>query len=459
MLTKSVKVLEIRLLICRFLISKNYLLFCQLYFNNLKIRQNIQSYLNVLYFCNCKSCMMEEILFNRDTYLEKIRLFIDKPIIKVLTGQRRVGKSYLLKLLIQEISRDPKSNIIYIDKEREAFSSITNHTELNEYVKNKLNPKKKNYLFVDEVQEIEGFQYGLRSLLNEQLCDIFCTGSNAHILSGDLATYLAGRYIDFPIYSLSYIEFLDFNNLLDSNESLNTYLTIGGLPFQYHLGANPTLVFEYLKNVYASILLKDVVKREGIRNVALLENLVRFLADNIGSIFSAQNVSKYLKSQQIKIPTQSVINYLKALTNAYFIYQVPRAEVKGLKIFATGEKYYFDDLGIRNSIVGFNLSIDISKLMENVVFMHLKRLNYNVYVGKDDDREIDFIADRDNEKIYVQVCYLLNDEKTQKREFGNLLKIKDNYPKFVISMDTITSVNSYKGIKHLHLRAFLLKEK
>jgi predicted AAA+ superfamily ATPase len=399
--------------------------------------------------------MMYENLINREGYIEKIRPFIDKPIIKILSGQRRVGKSYIMKLLIEEIKISEQAQIIYIDKELEKFSDITQHQELYEYVKANLSESKKNYLFIDEVQEIQNFQLCLRSLLNEQLCDIYCTGSNANILSGELATHLAGRYIEFSVHSLSYTEFLNFNNLPDNNESLERYLTIGGMPYQYHIGTEPSIVYEYLKNVYSSILLKDVVSRENIRNVSLLENLVAYLADNIGSLFSAQNISKYLKSQKINIPTQTVINYLRALTNAYFIHKVSRAEINGLKIFEIGEKYYFEDLGIRNSVRGLNYRSDIGKLIENVVYMQLLRSGWNVYTGKDEEREIDFVGEKNGEHIYIQVCYLLADEKTIQREFGNLMLIKDNYPKYVVTMDPLSHQNTYKGIHQLHLRDFL----
>jgi len=398
---------------------------------------------------------MEEII-DREHYIERIRPFIGKKLIKILTGQRRVGKSFMLKLIIREIqSTQPEANIIYIDKELEAFGSIQDHTHLNDYVLERLKPAVNNYLFVDEVQEIKEFQRCLRSLLNEGRCDIYCTGSNANMLSGELATLLAGRYIAIHIHTLGYREFLKFNRLEDNDESLQLYLTIGGLPYQHHIGTDPALVFEYLKNVYASILLKDVVSRENIRNVSLLENLVSYLADNIGSLFSAQNISRYLKSQRINIPTQTVINYMHALANAFFIHRVPRAEVNGLKIFEIGEKCYFEDLGLRNSIGGIQMARDIGKLMENAVYMQLLRNGYRVFVGKDGDKEIDFLGERAGERIYVQVCYLLTDEKTIQREFGNLDAIEDNYPKYVVSMDAFLSQNTYKGIHHISLRQFL----
>ncbi|WP_140937961.1 ATP-binding protein [Sphingobacterium lumbrici] len=400
-----------------------------------------------------------EDLVRRERYIDAVKPFIDKQLIKVITGQRRVGKSQMLKLIIQEIQhRQADAVIIFIDKELEEFAHITDHQQLHEYVKEHLVPDKKNYLFVDEIQEIDEFQRCLRSLLNQQLCDIYCTGSSAKMLSGELATQLAGRYIEIQIHTLSYKEFLTFNKLDESMENLERYITLGGLPYQHHIGLERSLVFEYLKNVYASILLKDVVSREGIRNVPLLENLVMYLADNVGSLFSAQNISKYLKSQKISIPTQTVINYLHALTNAYFIHRVPRADVKGMKIFEIGEKYYFEDLGLRNSIRSFNFRGDIAKLMENVVYLHLLRNGFEVFVGKQGDQEIDFMGERKGERLYIQVCYLLIDDKTIQREFGNLSLIEDNYPKYVVSMDTIRPQNSFRGIHQISLREFLLME-
>jgi predicted AAA+ superfamily ATPase len=399
--------------------------------------------------------MKTQVIF-RKQYMDWIRPFIGKDLIKVITGQRRIGKSYMLKQLIEEIKKErPESNIIYIDKELEEFSGIRNNSELHKYVTERLKEGKSNFLFIDEVQEIEAFERCLRSLLNQAACDIYCTGSNATMLSGELATLLAGRYIEFPIHGLSYPEFLEFNQLSDSNENLNLHLTLGGMPYQYHLGLEPAVVFEYLKSLYSTILLKDVVSRENIRNVSLLENLVSYLADNTGSLFSAQNISKYLKSQQINIPAQSVINYLKALTNAYFIHKVSRADIQGLKIFEIGEKFYFEDLGLRNSIRPFNYRGDIGKLMENAVYLHLLRGRYKVFVGKSGDKEIDFMAEKDGERIYVQVAYQLSDENIIKREFGNLADIRDNYPKFVVSMDEIQPRNTYKGIRQLKLRDFL----
>jgi predicted AAA+ superfamily ATPase len=327
---------------------------------------------------------------------------------------------------------------------------------LNKYLLNQFKENNSNYLFIDEIQEIESFQLTIRSLLSENKCDIFCTGSNAKMLSGELATSLAGRYVEFNIHSLSYIEFLSFHQLEAGAESLMKFLTFGGMPYLPVIGLDEFLPFEYLKNVYSTILLKDVVARENIRNISFLENLVYFLADNIGNLFSANNISRFLKSQRIEISTQLTINYLKALSNAYFVHKVVRSEVGGLKIFEIGEKYYFEDLGLRNSIKGFNQKTDIHKLIENAVFLHLLHSGYRIYVGKIGDKEVDFVADKNGLKIYIQVCLQVTDQTTASREFGNLLIINDNYPKYVVTFNDPMIGNDYLGIKQMNLLDFLL---
>jgi len=300
--------------------------------------------------------MIDEILnvrpfISRPIYTERIKPFIDKEIIKVISGQRRVGKSYILFQLIEEIKKsNPTANIIYINKELKLYDQILDDNLLYDYVKSNLKDGEKNYLFVDEIQEIAHFEKALRSLLAENCCDIFCSGSNANMLSGELATFLAGRYIEFTIHSLGYEEFLNFFQLSNSSDSLNKYLTVGGMPYLKVIGLDEYAVFEYLRNVYASILLKDVVAREGIRNIPFLENLIGFLADNVGSLFSANNIAKYLKSQRATVSAQSVLNYLHPLINAFFVYKVLRYDIVGLKNFEVGEKYYFEDIGLRNSI-------------------------------------------------------------------------------------------------------------
>jgi len=406
--------------------------------------------------------MIDEIIksrpyIRRKIYSDRINPYIGKQIIKVLSGQRRVGKSYILFQLIDDIrKKDSEANIIYISKELKAFDSIKTEDDLYNYIQKSLIKGKSNYVFVDEIQEIENFELAFRSLLAENTCDLFCTGSNAKLLSGELATTLAGRYIEFIIHSLGYDEFLHFMKLEPNNDALNNYLNLGGMPYIKHIGLDEVTVFEYLRNVYASILLKDVVARENIRNVSFLESLIEFLADNIGSLFSANNISKYLKSQRATVTPQAVLNYLKPLVNAYFIHKVPRYDINGLKIFETGEKYYFEDIGLRNAIRGFDRRKDIQKVMENIVFLHLNRQGFNVFVGQYGVYEIDFVAKRKGKKVYVQVSYLLINNSTIEREFGNLLKIVDNYPKYVVTMDEYNAGSDYKGITQLHLGDFLL---
>ncbi|MBA4409013.1 MAG: ATP-binding protein [Bacteroidota bacterium] len=407
--------------------------------------------------------MIDEILkirpfIPRPVYTERIKPFIDKEIIKIITGQRRVGKSYILFQLITEIKRtNPLANIIYINKELKPHEEIADDNMLYQFVKDNLIAETKNYLFIDEIQEIKHFEKALRSLLVENCCDIFCSGSNANMLSGELATLLAGRYIEFTVHSLSYEEFLHFFGLENSTESLNKYLTVGGMPYLKVIGLEELSVFEYLRNVYSTILLKDVVAREGIRNIQFLENLIEYLADNVGNLFSASNIAKYLKSQRATFTTQTILNYLKPLTNAFFVYKVSRYDISGLKIFEVGEKYYFEDIGLRNCIRGFDRRKDISKVMENAVYLHLLRFGYRVYVGQLGSTEIDFVAEKDGKSIYIQVAYLLMDENTENREFGNLMKIPDNYPKYVVTMDEYNSGRNYHGIEQVHLKDFLLK--
>lgn len=395
----------------------------------------------------------------RPAYTERIKPFIGKQIIKVLTGQRRVGKSYIMFQLMDFIkSENPSANIVYINCELEQFAHLQNNTDLNDYLRDKFPEDKANYLFIDEIQEIESFQLTLRSLFAENKCDIFCTGSNARMLSGELATSLSGRYIEFNIHSLNFSEFLVFHQLESGIESLMKYLTYGGMPYLTNIGLEGDLPFEYLKNVYSTILLRDVVSRENIRNISFLENLVLYLADNIGSLFSANNISKFLKSQRIEISPQLTMNYLKALSNAYFVHKVVRSEVGGLKVFEIGEKYYFEDLGLRNSLKGFNQKTDIHKLLENAVYLHLAHQGYRIFVGKIGYKEIDFVAERNGLKVYVQVCLQILEQSTLSREFGNLMMVGDNYPKYVVTLNDLIVGNDYQGIKQVNLLDFLAIE-
>ena len=283
--------------------------------------------------------------------------------------------------------------------------------------------------------------------------DIYCTGSNAHILSGELGTYLGGRYIEIPVYALNYNEFLIFHQFDNSPESLDKYLKYGGLPYLIHLDLTDETVFDYLKNISQSILFKDVVSRFEVRNVDFLVRLVKYLAKETGNLISARGIGNFLKSQNVSISITAILNYLNYLTTAMLVSNVQRSDIHGKKIFEVGEKYYFNDVGLRNSIAGFS-PFDLGQIIENVVYLHLISIGYSVLVGKQNEKEIDFIGERQSEKIYFQVVLRITEKQTMEREFGNLMAIKDNYPKYVITLDDYSGT-SYEGIVHLPLRKFL----
>jgi len=400
--------------------------------------------------------MTEEIII-RSKYRDKLQPFIGKQIIKVLTGQRRVGKSYILKQTMLQIKQnDSTANIVYINKENLAFDNLKTATDLNDYVRLNTREGVTNYIFIDEIQEIEHFEKALRSLLLDPIYDLYCTGSNANMLSGELSTFLSGRYIEIPVYSLSYPEFLLFHQRKNVSQSLMLFLQFGGLPYLKHLQLDAEIVYDYLKGVYNTIIYRDIIMRHEVRNAAFMENLVLFLSDNIGQLFSAKKISDYLKSQKTNIATSQIISYLYHLNNAFLIHKVGRYEISGKKIFEIGEKIYFEDIGLRNTITDYKQS-DIGKIMENAVYNHLLFNDYEVKVGQVGQYEIDFIGKRKGEILYVQVCYLLYEQATIDREFGNLEKINDNYPKMVVSMDEFSG-NTRKGIQHINLRDFLSAE-
>ncbi len=390
----------------------------------------------------------------RPIYLDRIKPLIGKNLIKVLIGQRRVGKSFLLLQLMDIIrQQDADANIIYINKELFEYDSLRDYKDLVETVNNQTVKSKTNYLFIDEIQDIANFEKAIRNLQAKGDHDIYITGSNAFLLSGELATYLSGRYIEFKIFGLTYNEFCRFHSLLDSQTTFLTYLKYGGLPYLINLALTDELVFEYLRNIYAAILFKDIVARHRIRNVSLLENLVRYVADNAGNLLSAKSISDFLKSQKVKVSPNVILSYLSFLEQAFFVLKVSRTELRGKKIFETGQKYYLEDLGLRHSLLGYRTT-DIGKILENIVYLHLIIAGYQVHIGTFQNKEVDFVCTRNDEKIYVQVTYLLADEATKKREFGNLDLIYDNHPKFVVSMDENASGN-VGGIKHVHVRKFI----
>ncbi len=394
--------------------------------------------------------------FKRTLYIERIRPFIDTNIIKVIVGQRRVGKSYLLYQIIDEIlSMKAGAEIIYINKELYEFDKIRDYADLIEYVRIKRKNKiGKFYLFIDEIQDISSFEKALRTFFAEGDCDIYCTGSNANLLSGELATYLSGRYIEFKVYGLSYTEFLQFHKLSDSPEAFRKYYKFGGLPYLSNLPFEDTFASEYLKGIYNTIVLKDIVDRHNIRQVRQLEDLILYIADTNGSLFSANRISEYLKSQRIDLQPKTILQYLTYLADAFLVHRIRPADIHGKELLRIGEKYYFEDLGIRHAIRPFQAN-DIGQILENVVCQHLLIHQYSLFVGRYADKEIDFVAEKNGERLYIQVATTLRHEKTKEREFGNLLAINDHYPKMVVTLDEEEGA-SFKGIQQIPVRKFLL---
>jgi len=400
---------------------------------------------------------MENLILKRENYLERISVWIDKPVIKVIIGQRRVGKSmFLIQIMEQVRSTNPTANCIYINTENEEYQYVKNYEDLQKEVKARLKNEAKNYLFVDEIQDIVEFERALRSFLSKNQCDIYISGSNSQLMSGELATFLSGRYVEFKIHPLSFSEFCLFHNLPNNNDALLKYLRYGGMPFLRHLPLEDFTVNEYLQSIYNTILLRDIAERYDVRNITLLKNLSRFIADSSGTIFSSLSISNYFKSIQLQISPKTILDYAGYLLNSFIINQVERYNLVGKKILTSGGKMYFEDFGLRNAIVGGFKFTDIQKILENVVYMHLVRNNFKVFVGQMRDKEIDFIAERGSEKCYIQVAYKLHLEETINREFCNFLSIKDNFPKIVVTMDELAGVD-YQGIKHIHILDFLLK--
>jgi len=398
---------------------------------------------------------MENLILERENYLQRLSVWIDKPLIKVIIGQRRVGKSMFLCQVINHIQNEnPEANMIYINIENEEFQHVTDYIVLQKEINARLKKTAKNYLFIDEIQDISGFERALRSYLSKNQCDIYISGSNSQLLSGELASFLSGRYVEFKIHPLSFSEFCLFHALPKNIDTLLKYLRYGGMPFLRHLPLEDATVNEYLQSLYNTIILRDIAERYDIRNIHLLKTLSRFIADSIGAVFSSLSISNYFKSINVQVSPKTILDYADYLKNAFIINNVERYNLMGKKILTSGGKLYFEDFGLRNSIVGGFKLTDIQKILENVVYTHLVRNNYKVYVGQMRDKEIDFIAERGNEKSYIQVAYKLQLEKTIDREFGNLLNIKDNFPKIVVTMDDLAGTD-YQGIRHIHILDFL----
>jgi predicted AAA+ superfamily ATPase len=398
----------------------------------------------------------------RKAYIDKIAPFIDKPFVKVITGLRRSGKSTILLLLKEEIiKRGAKAqNVLYINFESFDFANLDSADKLYLYVKQKISNPDKHYILLDEIQEVASWEKAVDAFRVDFNADIYITGSNSRLLSSELATYLAGRYVEIPVYTLSFEESDQFGKAFareaesDIFKKFNRYLRLGGFPVIHTADYGPDASYKIIYDIYSSAILRDTVQRYNIRDVELLERVVKFVFDNLGNNFSGKNVADYFKSQQRRIDLNTVYNYLSALESAFILYRIPRYDVKGKEILKTMEKYYLGDHSLLYAVMG-NKDRLIAGVLENMVMLELKRRGYQVFVGKLQDREIDFIAEKQSDRVYVQVAYRMEGEKTIEREFRPLLDIRDNHPKYVVSMDE-TWKDNIEGIRHMHIAEFLL---
>lgn len=394
--------------------------------------------------------------------MQRIRPFMNTDLIKVFTGIRRAGKSVMLELVKNELKESgiSEENFLCINFEQFSNSQFLDVESLYKKITDfQKNTKGKIYLFFDEIQEVDGWEKCINSCRIDFDCDIYITGSNAKLLSGELATYLAGRYVEFVIYPFSFAEFFEMNRLKNPNVDKATcfmqFLKTGGMPFLSNFPDDDSAKSQYLIDIYNSVVLKDVVKRNNIRDVDTLERIVAYAFSNIGHIFSATSLSKYFKSENRKISHDTILNYLKFCSDAFLFYKINRYDLEGKKIVTVNEKYYCADHGLREALFGKNIQ-NIDQVLENIVCLELLRRNYKVYVGKKGDLEIDFIAEKQGKKIYIQVAYLLANEETIKREFSVYNFVKDSYPKYVVSMDDLDF--SQNGIIHKNIKDFLLME-
>lgn len=399
-------------------------------------------------------------MIKREIYMSRIRPFIGNDLIKVLTGIRRSGKSVMLELIKDELraSGEKDAQFICFNFEDMTNARLCTATALHDEIKKRMAKiEGKAYLFFDEIQEVDQWETCVTSLRVEHDCDIYITGSNAKLLSGELATYLAGRYVEFIIYPFSFSEFLELYGQTvpgtTNQEAFTKYLTFGGMPYLGVLRYEEEPCRQYLQDVYNSVELKDIVKRNSVRDVDLLERIIDYISVNVGMTFSASSISKYFKSENRVAATETILNYIKYCTDAFLFYRVQRQDLQGKKILTVNEKYYLADHGIREAVYGGNMR-DINLILENIVFMELLRRGYKVTVGKAGEKEIDFVCEKRSDKLYIQVSYLLASEDTILREFGAYDGIRDNFPKYVVSLDEFDL--SRNGIKNMNIRDFLL---
>lgn len=400
-------------------------------------------------------------MIKREVYMQRIRPFMDKDLVKILTGIRRCGKSVMLELIKEElvqrgIGTERFISVNFEDRENQRLCTVD---ALHQYVSEKIETiSGKAYLFFDEIQEVEAWEKCVNSLRVKFDVDIYITGSNANLLSGEFATYLAGRYVAFTIYPFSFIEFSEIYRTVDeqANESevFKQYVLYGGMPFLSNLNYQPEPCAQYLQDVYNSVVLKDIVKRNNIRDVDFLERIITYVFANVGKTFSATSISKYFKSENRSISPETVLNYIRACEDAFLFYRANRQNLVGKKLLAVSEKYYIADHGLREAVYGKN-NRDIEIVLENIVYMELLKRGYSVTVGKIGEHEVDFVAEKHGEIVYIQVAYLLASASTVEREFGALKAIDDNFPKYVVTMDEFDM--SRDGIRHMNIREFLLK--
>lgn len=395
-------------------------------------------------------------ILTRQHYADIVDSWIGKGNIIALVGSRRVGKSYILKDFIQRHSQEENINIIYVDKEKKDFKTIKTKDDLDTWIEERFIPGKHNCILIDEVQEIDDFEDSVCSWYSEDNTDVLITGSNSDLLSGELATRLSGRHVEIRVHPLTYMEFLQFHSLLDSDESLMAYLNYGGLPGLKTVGLdNEEQVWAYLASVFNTIMLKDIIERYDIRNVPFLNNLIVFYADTTGKLTSANSISKYMKSQNENVSSNLILLYRSFYSEAFLIDVVSRYDIHGKKIFESNEKIYWDDLGLRNLKSSGSMDSYIEKVIENAVYKQLSFLGYDIKVGVLNAGEVDFVCKKTGQTIYVQASYIIAEDTTREREFGPLEKIRDNYPKYVISATPYLTKRNDNGIIHLSLRKFL----
>ena len=401
-------------------------------------------------------------MIKREMYMSRIRPFIGSDLIKVMTGIRRCGKSVMLELIQQELKETgvTPDQIISINFEDMSYTHLQTASSLHDEIKKRAAKiEGKVYLFFDEIQEVEDWEKCINSLRISLDCDIYITGSNARLLSGELATYLGGRYVEFVIYPFSFAEFMDLYRTIAPNESVQQcfqkYLLAGGMPYLSNIRYADAPSKQYLHDLFNSVQLKDIVKRNKIRDVDLLERIISYVITNVGTRFSATSLARCLKNEQRTVAPETILNYIKYCCDAYLFYQVKREDLQGKQILASNEKYYIADHGIREAVFGGNMR-DINLILENIIYLELLRRGYKVTVGRTGDKEIDFVCDKQGDKLYVQVSYLLASDETVNREFGAYNNIRDNFPKYVVSLDEFDM--SRNGIKHRNIRDFLLAE-